>query len=86
MSNFGAYTNLPNGPARNLVPVVPSDTSDLPKGAYFLRCTQPGALRITTGSGDILDTEMFYKGEFLPCDVRRVHATGTTAHFEAGEL
>ncbi len=66
------------GPARDVVPVVPSDTEDLQKGAAALYVTVGGALSIVTLEGQVRQiTVPDYM--LVPVQVLRVNATGTTA-------
>ncbi|MBE0454306.1 spike base protein, RCAP_Rcc01079 family [Roseovarius autotrophicus] len=73
-------TRMPSlaGPARDILPVVPDDTSDLPAVAVALYVEQGGAVRITTATG-AQRTLNVADWSILPVGVRRVWATGTTA-------
>lgn len=64
--------------AVDIVPVVASDTVDLPSHARAIRATGDGTLRITTYNGNVRNTSIA-AGEILPVYAIRVHATGTTA-------
>lgn len=75
MSNPDQYNTFT---AIDLVPVVPSDTVDLPMFARALRIAGAGTLRITTLRGNVRNTNVA-AGETLDVAVRRVHATGTSA-------
>lgn len=74
--NFGI-----GAPAMDLVPVTPSDSTDLVVTGRAIRC-QPagtaGTLRFTAWNGQIRNTSIA-AGELLVVAVVRVHATGTTA-------
>jgi hypothetical protein len=67
-----------NGPARDFVPVTPSDSADLANVAVSLYVTVAGTLVVDTVAGNTRTLEV---GDFalLPLGVRRVRATGTTA-------
>lgn len=70
-----------NDPGIDLVPVVPSDTVDLPIPARMIRCRPTGAagtIRITTVAGQVRNTAIAL-GETLAVSAVRVHASGTTA-------
>lgn len=70
-----------DAPGIDLVPITPSDSTDLDTDARAIRCKPDGAagtLRITTLAGQVRNTSIEV-GEVLPVSVRRVHATGTTA-------
>ena len=76
MTNENLYETFT---ARDLPPVTPSDTVDLPVTARAIRCKGTGGtLRITTGAGFVRDTSIS-TGENLIVQVVRVHSTGTTA-------
>lgn len=64
--------------AIDLVPVTPSDTTDLEIAARALRIAGAGTLRVTTAAGNVRNTNVA-ADEFLTLQVKRVHATGTTA-------
>lgn len=68
-----------NGPAGDLVPVVPSDTVDLPFIGISLFVTTSGTVVFETPLGDAPRTISVATGQIIPCGVTRVHATGTTA-------
>jgi hypothetical protein len=67
-----------NGPATDMLPVVPSNTSDLPRVALALYVQTGGAVSLVTEAGQ---TRNLIVADFsiLPVGVRRVLATGTTA-------
>jgi len=67
-----------SGPARDIVPVVPSDTTDLPEVAVALYAETGGAVTLTTVRGQ-LRTVQVADYSILPVGTARVHATGTTA-------
>lgn len=65
----------------DLVPITPSDSTNLAKPARVIRCRPDGAsgtLRITTFDGNVRNTYISAGGE-LQIATLRVHATGTTA-------
>ncbi len=67
-----------SGPARDIAPVVPSDTTDLADVAIGLYVETGGAVALTTVCGEVRTVHV---ADFsvLPVGVTRVHATGTTA-------
>lgn len=66
-------------PALHMYEVTPSDTEDLPHGgARVLRINTGGTLRVTTFL-NITEDVTVYDGEVIPCAVKRIFATGTTA-------
>ncbi|UWQ24604.1 hypothetical protein PNH50_16970 [Leisingera aquaemixtae] len=67
-----------SGPARDIAPVVPSDTVDLPDVAIALYAETGGAVTLTTVRGQ-LRTVQVADFSILPVGTVRVHATGTTA-------
>jgi hypothetical protein len=66
------------GPATDLIPVTPSDTTDLAEMAMALFVEAGGALRVVTRRGETR-TVVVDDQTLLPVAVRRVLATGTTA-------
>ena len=65
--------------AQDLVPITPSDSTDLSIWARAIRCRgSGGTLRITTISGQVRNTTID-SGEVLLVGARRVHSTGTAA-------
>jgi hypothetical protein len=62
----------------DLIPVVPSDTVDLPTMARGLRIGTGGTLRFVSRAGFLRNTTVA-TGEYFIIAVRRVHVTGTTA-------
>lgn len=65
--------------AQDIIPIVPSDTTDLEAPARGIRCTgEGGALRITTAAGNVRDT-LIAAGEILYVEATRIHAAGTVA-------
>lgn len=65
--------------AVDIVPITPSDSTNLARAARVIRCTgSGGTLRITTLRGDVRNTSIQF-GDMLPVGATRVHATGTTA-------
>ncbi|CAD0186670.1 hypothetical protein RUESEDTHA_03579 [Ruegeria sp. THAF57] len=67
-----------SGPARDIAPVTPSDTADLPDAAIGLYVEAGGTVVLTTVRGQMRTVDV---ADFtiLPVGVLRVHATGTTA-------
>ena len=66
------------GPALDVVPVIPNDSTDLAITAIALYVETGGALSLVTVAGN---TRTLNVPDFtiLPVGVRRVRATGTTA-------
>lgn len=74
--NFG-----PTTPGRDLVPIAPNDTTDLPVMAKAIRCRPDGTdgtLRFTSYNGQVRNTAI-KAGETLIVMASRVHLAGTTA-------
>lgn len=69
------------GPARRAAAVTPSDASDLTIYAKALYVGAAGNVRVLTVGGEDGDAVTFanYPVGWLPVQVRRVLATGTTA-------
>lgn len=67
-----------SGPARDIAPVTPSDTADLPDTAIALYAETGGAVTLTTVRGQIRTVQVA-DFSILPVGATRVHATGTTA-------
>lgn len=67
-----------SGPARDVVPVTPDDSNDLPNIAIALYVEAGGSVAFTTVAGNNRTVKVgnFY---ILPIGARRVFATGTTA-------
>lgn len=63
----------------DMVDVVPDDSADLPRPAVKLYIETGGALVVTPLSGTAAVTLQVPDFADLPLNVRRVHATGTTA-------
>jgi len=66
------------GPATDLIPVTPSDSTDLPVVALALLVEQAGTVQFVSQAGQTR-TVSLGAGAILPVGVRRVLATGTTA-------
>jgi hypothetical protein len=75
---FASRLSSLSGPARDILPVNPSDSTDLPTVAVALYVEQGGALTITTVTGQQRSLNVA-DWTILPVGVRRVWATGTTA-------
>lgn len=67
-----------SGPARDIVPVVTSDSSDLAEVAIGLYVEAGGAVVLTTVQGETRTVQV-PDFSILPVGTTRVHATGTTA-------
>ncbi|WP_170760844.1 spike base protein, RCAP_Rcc01079 family [Ruegeria lacuscaerulensis] len=67
-----------SGPARDILPVTPSDTTDLSQVAISLYVETGGTLVVTTvpGRKRFVEVDDF---SILPVGATRVHASGTTA-------
>ncbi len=67
-----------SGPARDISPITPSDTTDLSKVAISLYVETGGTLVIMTvlGKKRFVEVDDF---SILPVGAKRVYATGTTA-------
>lgn len=68
-------------PALDLIPVVPSDTVNLPQTGRAIRCRPDGTagtVRFISEAGNLRNTAIAV-GETLPVGAVRIHATGTTA-------
>lgn len=70
-----------SGPARRAAAVTPSDTVDLTTYAKALYVGAAGNVRVLTVGGEDADATTFanHPVGWLPVQVRRVLATGTTA-------
>jgi hypothetical protein len=66
-------------PATRAAAVVPSDSADLPGHARSLYVAGGGNVAVTTTSGDVVTFSGVPAGSILPVQIRRVHATGTSA-------
>ena len=67
-----------NGPALDILPVTPSDASNLSQVAIALYIETGGALSVVTVSGQDRSVTVA-DFSYLPVGVRAVRATGTTA-------
>ncbi|WBT07098.1 hypothetical protein PFY01_05240 [Brevundimonas vesicularis] len=69
------------GPARRAAAVTPSDAADLTTYAKALYVGAAGNVRVLTVGGEDIDAVTFanHPVGWLPVQVRRVLATGTTA-------
>lgn len=75
---FSSRVSSLAGPARDILPVTPDDTTDLSVVAVALYIEQGGSLTITTAAGG-QRTINVADWSILPVGVRRVWASGTTA-------
>lgn len=79
MSNpFSNRNAALSDPARDLVPVIPSDSAELEHVAVALYVEGAGTLSFVTVSGAVRSVNVA-DFSILPVGVRRVNATGTTA-------
>jgi hypothetical protein len=67
-----------SGPGTDYVPVIPDDLTDLSDTAVALYVETGGAVSFVSQRGEERVVRLSDFG-FLPCGVRRVKATGTTA-------
>ena len=67
-----------DGPATDILPVIPDDATDLPAVAIALYAETGGDLSFVSAQGQTR-TLRIADFTFLPVGVRRVRATGTTA-------
>lgn len=67
-----------SGPAADILPVTPSDLTDLPEVAVALYVETGGALSIVTVRGGARTVTVADRS-ILPVGTRRVKATGTSA-------
>jgi hypothetical protein len=75
---FADYPDTPALPAVSASEVVPDDDADLAQVSTAINVATPGAVRVTTRAGDIIDV-FVAAGSVFPLRVRKVWATGTTA-------
>lgn len=75
---FASYPDTPALPASSASEILPDDSADLAYVCTGLNVATPGAVRVTTKSGDVVDV-FVEAGSVFPLRVRRVWATGTTA-------
>ena len=79
MSNpFLNRTSAPSGPARDILPVTPSDTVDLSSVAIAIYVETGGALQFVTERGTTRTVNLADHA-ILPVATARVLASGTTA-------
>jgi len=67
-----------NGPATDLIPIVPDDVTDLAVVASALLVETGGTVSFVSRAGETRSV-VLGDGAILPVGVRRVLATGTTA-------
>ena len=75
---FEKRTSSLNGPAQDILPVIPDDATDLPQVAVALYVETGGAITFNTVSG-ATRTVAVADYSILPVGVARVQSTGTTA-------
>jgi hypothetical protein len=79
MSNpFASRSASIAGPATDILPVTPSDATDLAHVAIALYVETAGAVSFVSVAGEVR-TVALAAYSILPVGVRRVRATGTTA-------
>jgi hypothetical protein len=75
---FASFARAPSLPASSVEEIVPDDAVDLPRVTLALNAATPGAVRVTTHTGE--ETTVYLAaGVAFPLRVRRVWASGTTA-------
>jgi len=67
-----------NGPAADMLPVTPSDASDLAQVAVALYIETAGTVSVVTATGQVRSVKVA-SNSVLPVGVRRVRSSGTTA-------
>ncbi len=79
--DFKDYTPGLDSPANDIIPVTPSDSTDLDPPARSLLVSVSGTIRVTTYAGNVRDipASLAAAGATVQCRIKRVHATGTTA-------
>ena len=75
---FSRSNKVQAGVATDLVPITPSDTTDLTEACWAIYVNVPGDIRIKTLRGTIVTLSAVPVG-VLPVGASRVYATGTTA-------
>lgn len=75
---FENRTSSLAGPATDIIPVTPDDTTDLPDVAIALYVETGGNLAVLTARGGSRSLTVA-DNSILPVGIRRVNATGTTA-------
>ena len=75
---FRARNLSVNGPATDILPVTPNNTTDLPSVAISLFVENGGSISFVTVSGHARTIQVS-DFSFVPVGVSRVNATGTTA-------
>lgn len=76
---YSAHAASPSSPARRAESVTPSDTVDLNAVAKSLYVGGPGDVRVLPAGGGTAVTLSAHPIGYLPVQVSRVLATGTTA-------
>jgi hypothetical protein len=75
---FENRTSSLSGPATDILPVTPSDSTDLSEVAIALYIETGGTLSLITARGGARTISVADKS-ILPVGVRKVNATGTSA-------
>ena len=75
---FSRGNKVQAGVATDLVPIVPSDTTDLPEACWAIYVNTSGDIRIKTLRGTVVTLSAVPVG-VLPVGAARVYTTGTTA-------
>lgn len=75
---FAHRVRTPSDPAITIFPIVPDDSTDLPKVTTALNVETPGKVRVTTADGSVGDITLV-PGQAVAIRACRVWLTGTTA-------
>ncbi len=78
IDSFGSTSRGRAGGPSHLARVTPSDTADLSHVSQWVYLEAAGTLGVTTRGGAALTTPVLHAGWHL-MELRRIHATGTTA-------
>ena len=62
-----------------MIPITPSDEQDLPMEKAMVYAAEEGTVSFIPASGDNTVTLSVAAGDMVPCAVRRVLSTGTSA-------
>lgn len=76
---YSGFAASPSAPARRAEVVTPSDTTDLSATAKSLYVGSGGDVRVMPAGGGAAVTFVGHPAGYLPVQVSRVLATGTTA-------
>lgn len=76
---FASYREGLSDPADNAAAVTPNDSADLTTTARALYIGVGGDLKVTLIGSGTITFQSYPSGQWLPCRVSRVFASGTTA-------